>query len=817
MSLSGKNEPSLIGRFVGLSLRHPKLFIFLALALTGLSIYYIQKIKIRSSFSDLLPDDHPAVVQARKLDQVVGGASFIVVAVETRNTEAAGRFLDALKVRLQAVAGPDVRYIDDKPPTDFLRRNALLYLSADDLDTLRDRIQKKIEQEKLKRTRLYIDFGGDSGKDFDVADLQGQYSTFLRATERYQNKEGTLVVSLIKPDWRNTDVSRTQSFLEKLERLIRELEPQKFDPSLNVRLTGPYIKTLSQKSILLKDAALVSIISFVGSILYLILHFRRKRAVLLIALPLTLSSFWALSLAYFFFGSLNLFSSVVCAVLLGLATDYGIHIYTDYVRYRRKYHDPSKALIHSITDLGRGFLAASFTTSAAFFSLMFSRFKALNEFGALAGCGIILCFIAFIAVFPPLALLVDRFSPLHGEPAPEEAVLALPLPHARMSFRWLYSPACLIISSILLLAPLVTLAHGKLRFDYNLNHIMGQQPTKELDKNVDGIFNHSVNPEVVLVEKSQDAGRVAAAIRRVQAEDEKTLEGTSIKGALALSDFVPEKQAAKREKIREIKALFSDFVVKRLSSEDRKSYETLKSMLSPDSVSRGDLPQQILNKFQDRAGEIGRMVFVFPNFEMSQADRFMRFVEEIRSIQCANCTGPFYASGESTVFYEIVKMLFREGKYIMGFALLCVLGALIISFRSFKRTLVVFAPIVVGMAATFGWMGLTGLRFNIINLAAIPIILGSVDDYAVLFFQRYLDHSARSVDESYRFSLAPVIGSAMTSMIGFGSLLVADMGGVRSFGLLAVVGVFICTLTTIVWFPGFLAFLQIRSQRRGQK
>ena len=85
-----------------------------------------------------------------------------------------------------------------------------------------------------------------------------------------------------------------------------------------------------------------------------------------------------------------------------------------------------------------------------------------------------------------------------------------------------------------------------------------------------------------------------------------------------------------------------------------------------------------------------------PVFEIAQADRFMRFVEEIRLVKCSNCAGPFYASGESTVFYEIVKMLSSEGKYVMGFAVLCVLGALAISFRSFSRTAIVFMPMIIG-------------------------------------------------------------------------------------------------------------------------
>ncbi|MBI3540618.1 MAG: MMPL family transporter [Deltaproteobacteria bacterium] len=816
-----KKIKTLASNALSLILRHPKTVLIITTLLTVLSFYFIQKIQIRSNFSDLLPDNHPAVVQAKELEKIVGGASFIVVTVQTKDEKAAASFLADLKKRvLSQDHQKEIRYIDDQPPADFLKKEGLLYLSLKDLDKLTDRLRHKIDQAKLQKTHLYINFDDpkpstDSPKEWD--DLSEQYASFLTSNTHYQNRAGTLFVSLIKPEWRTTDVSRTAHFIEGLEKTIHELNPSA--TSLDVRLTGPYIKTMTQKKILLKDAVLVSLVSFIGSILYLIVHFRRKRAVFLIGLPLTVSSFWALSLAYFLFGSLNLFSSVACAVMLGLATDYGIHIYTEYTRYLDQGLSAMEALKASLKELGLGFVAASGTTAAAFFSLMFSRFKALYEFGAIAGCGIILSFLAYLFVFPALTLLVEKhwaFAPrtgkagCFGSESGGESRFSSPIsPHRGHSFvsNWLFSKKNLIASGVILLLPLLTIAMGRLRFDYNLNHIMGQQETKELDHQVDSIFSHSVNPEVALAKDLPDASHLAHAIRRTQKENKETPEGTTIKGVLSLADFVPDEQKERIEKIHTIQSLFTPLVLRSLNTAQKKSYEDLKMMLNPVEVSLSGLPQQIKEKFRDREGSLGRMVFIFPNFEMNQADRFMRYVEEIRGVQCTDCTAPFYASGESTVFYEIVKMLLQEGKYVIGFTILAVLSALFLSFRSLKRTLIVFTPLMVGMLATLGWMGLTGIPFNIINVAALPIILGSVDDYAVLYYQRIADHPEQSLGQSHHQSLAPVFGSAMTSLIGFGSLLFADMGGIRSFGLICTVGITICTLTTLVWFPAFLAFL----------
>jgi predicted RND superfamily exporter protein len=209
----------------------------------------------------------------------------------------------------------------------------------------------------------------------------------------------------------------------------------------------------------------------------------------------------------------------------------------------------------------------------------------------------------------------------------------------------------------------------------------------------------------------------------------------------------------------------------------------------------------------DREGSVGRLVFIFPNFDTTRTDRFMQFVEEIRQTQCTDCREPFFSSGESTVFYEIVKLLFHESRYVVLFTVGMIILALWFNFKSLKLTFLVMSPLFIGLAATVGWMGLLNIPFNIINIAAIPIILGTADDYGVHLFQRFIDDKSHSLRHSYEVSFRPILGAAITTLIGFGSLGFADMGGVRSFGLLCFVGILMCTITTLIWFPAFIQWV----------
>lgn len=793
-------------RCVSLTLRFPKITLSIALLLTIASVYFSQKLSIRSNFSDLLPDNTPSVIQARKLEKIVGGASFIVVAVENKNPAAAGRFINDLGNKIRSLSPEGILFVDDHPPYEFLKKEALMYLSKEDLETLSDKIKHRLDQGRLKKTHLYVDFEekDDSFFSRDFNELKKKYPIISQTEPFYQNKEGTLFVSLIKPDWRTTEVKKTERFLTTLTQTVQDLNPQSYDPSLNIRTTGPYVKTLKQKTLLLHDATLISLVSFIGALAYLIFHFRKKRAVFLISIPLTLSVTWSLSLAYFYYGSLNLFSSAACAILLGIGADYGIHIYSEYIRFRKEGHDPESALTQSATHLAKAFLAASSTTAGAFFALALSHFKAFYELGMIAGSGILLCGISFFILFPPLTLLIERWKPekIHGKQWTERRIRL-----SRTGLKWIFSKKNLVVSTFVLLLPLpiTTLLWGKPHFDYNLTHIMGRQETQALDQKVDGIFTHTVNPEVILAEKPEDAGKIANLLRQIKNKKDSPSEGTTIQSVLSLQDFIPENQEMKIQKIHKIRSLFTDLILRGFSKEEKEAYEKFKGALSPDTISLQTLPDQITNKFRDRENGLGRTIFVFPNFDPSHADLFMLFVEELREIQCPDCKGPFYASGETSVFYDIVKMIFREGRWVVACSIVIIFIALFLNFRSLSSTFLVFSPLIIGLLGLLGWMNLLGIPFNIINLAAIPIILGTADDYAIHLYQRFKDHPSESHTKAYEITFRPIVGSFLTTIIGFGSLLLADMGGIRSFGLLSTLGISISAFTTLVWFPAFLA------------
>jgi predicted RND superfamily exporter protein len=109
------------------------------------------------------------------------------------------------------------------------------------------------------------------------------------------------------------------------------------------------------------------------------------------------------------------------------------------------------------------------------------------------------------------------------------------------------------------------------------------------------------------------------------------------------------------------------------------------------------------------------------------------------------------------------------------------------------------------MLQTFGLMGLLNIPLNPANLIALPLIVGIGVDYGVHIVHNFLEQEGR-----YRISPATAVAvlvDAVTTIIGFGSLMVASHQGLQSLGRVLTLGITCCTITSLVVLPAALTWL----------
>jgi hypothetical protein len=102
------------------------------------------------------------------------------------------------------------------------------------------------------------------------------------------------------------------------------------------------------------------------------------------------------------------------------------------------------------------------------------------------------------------------------------------------------------------------------------------------------------------------------------------------------------------------------------------------------------------------------------------------------------------------------------------------------------------------------------VKVNFCNFIAFPITFGIGVDYAVNVMARYRQTGSRDVIEAIRSTGGAVAVCSLTTIIGYGSLLLAKNQALFSFGLVAVLGELTCLVSAVVVLPAVLA---VRSPR----
>src|SRR3989337_1940461 len=114
--------------------------------------------------------------------------------------------------------------------------------------------------------------------------------------------------------------------------------------------------------------------------------------------------------------------------------------------------------------------------------------------------------------------------------------------------------------------------------------------------------------------------------------------------------------------------------------------------------------------------------------------------------------------------------MIRESIIASAIAFIIISCIIYLQFRAVKRVFLVLMPLFAGVTITLGFMGLTGMQFNYINIGAVTLLFGIGVDYGVYIMQDYLESRQGSAEASVNHAGKTVTMWAMTTIAGFGSL-----------------------------------------------
>lgn len=173
------------------------------------------------------------------------------------------------------------------------------------------------------------------------------------------------------------------------------------------------------------------------------------------------------------------------------------------------------------------------------------------------------------------------------------------------------------------------------------------------------------------------------------------------------------------------------------------------------------------------------------------------------------------ATGTITMYKETVDWVMgRIYPVVLVSGLLLVLTILAFH-RSMKAVLISLAPIGYAIGLTFGTIGMMPVQFAPTVIAVIPLLAALGIAYALHMVNHYAEKvKETSQEEALRYIIATtgkaVLLSAVTTIVGFASLLSSTMPPIENMGLAFLIGVLYCFIATMVMVPALLVLLHYR-------
>ncbi|MFO8057542.1 MAG: MMPL family transporter, partial [bacterium] len=176
------------------------------------------------------------------------------------------------------------------------------------------------------------------------------------------------------------------------------------------------------------------------------------------------------------------------------------------------------------------------------------------------------------------------------------------------------------------------------------------------------------------------------------------------------------------------------------------------------------------------------------------------------------------AMGVAVLFERILAQIKEDLLHVSLIALSLVFIVIFVNYRGLWHTLLTLVPLGCGAIAMVGIMNTVGLKFNIVNVAMLPLIIGIGVDYGVYMVHRWIGEGKgeKSIKPVVESTGRAVTLSAFTTMIGFASIIPAQWRGLSLMGSTLTMGICLCWIAAVLYLPSILKVIEMIKARNGR-
>jgi predicted RND superfamily exporter protein len=798
---------SRVSRYHGWLARRPVAVLVGAAIVFALAAGLATRLKLKTAFSELLPSNDPGVVALARTQARLGDLSLLLIGIRSPDHDANLRYAEALTQKLRKLPPTvvDIATYHVRDVRGFFEANKWLYVSEDDLESIRDRLRSEISK---KKNPLYVSLGEDEPIESMRARMSGKHGLDDRFPGGVFTSKGAggeyVWIAALPPGGLFVE-NAGEALLNAATVLIKADPPSNYHPEMKVEPAGPIVTGIASRHAVERDIVSVTIFCIVIVAASIGLYFRRWRAIPLTGVPAAMGSVMAFAVAQLAFGYLNSSTAFLGSIIIGNGINYAIVLMSRYEEHRARGEDPDEALRCALGGTWRGTLVASIAASAAYASLMVTSFRGFYQFGVMGATGAIFCWLATYSILPAMLTLLDRREKAAGARRPHAPLEFGPL--ARVLRR--HGGAVSAGFAVLTVISIIGLRHflsDPFEYDFRkLNaKLASSEEEQQFNKNLNDLFGRWPSPTILLADAVDEVEPLKAAIRRQY----RDAPGKDVIGQIVtifdLLPGAPEVQRRKLELLAQIRKLTHDPALTVLN--DKEKADLAKIDPSPDlrELTPMDLPAIARRPFTEVDGSVGKVVLVYPpeqGVSVWNGRDLLRIASVLQTIKLDNGK-VIETSGFAVVFGSMIRSILHDGPIATVASLIAVLIIIAFTIRPAAAALMALATLALGVLFMMGSAGLWKVHVTFLNFIALPITFGIGAEYALNVVTRYREE--RNVSRAVISTGAAVALCSWTTIVGYGSLLAASNQALNGFGLMAIIGEVVCLSAAIVALPAFL-------------
>ncbi len=550
---------------------------------------------------------------------------------------------------------------------------------------------------------------------------------------------------------------------------------------------------------------LSSIVTAVLCALVLALYFRSATLLILLVSTIGVATAAAFGAAAITVGHLNAATAFLGAIIAGNGINYGILLIARFLEERRQ-SNVEDALATAIVATLRPTAIASLGASIAYGSLAATSFKGFADFAVIGAIGMLLCWMASYALLPTLVLLFGRKTRIYiGTPFVGGMLVRL------IGFRRSSVVVACALAIGTVAAVIVVRYVAADPFEYDMKQLRSEggdavTARRWMQLSDDTFGRGYAGNTFIAADRADQVPQIVAALKA--RDDGKPPALQTIGSVRSILDAVPPQQREKLAVLAEIRTLLDDDALAALDDKERNELAELRPPAQLQAITPEMLPPSLKDKPEvtEADGRVGLMISIHSDSKLNEwnGHDLIRFASAVRRLDLPDGS-TVTTSGASVIFADIIESIERDGPIVTGVAAIGLVIMVLLLVGRNRRAVAVLAATIAGSLLMVATCALLGLKVNFLDFVALPIALGLGIDYAINVAHRYDHDEVPDPITTLRTSGSAVFVCSLTTMIGYGSLLVSENLAIRGFGTASLIGEITCVLTALVLVPALLA------------